>query len=440
MNARSAALLQREIETLKEQLEFMESRHETLEAAAEQFRLKAKVLREKSDDEKHRYDSLLASQTEIEESLKKDYQQMHEAEVERLISLEASIKLADAKYTKASKLLQEESDRSQLLKSEKMEVEDNLRRKQLAYDSILKEKNEIEEKLLHAMDEIDSLQTEKTAIEVSLQETKLRLEAVIVESERLDKQEAASGDEGFVEKIEQLLLSIEQRDEELEKSRSMYADLQQELLDANSRLDALYKDNEKVDKGEETLTKSFEDVEIQSEVDIENSFGLLKSAHHYGGKFVQFTWTMVYDAFVAYRKDIVHNETPSSESQPNESEDYFTNVSGPYKKLHESSVEWLDSFASELHEGEDASSSSWLHTGSLFVKAHCESIILFAEMIFAFLCIDFAVSSIISWWSNTKMGRRRPLKVINYDNVPSSGSLLRKTNYGIGNSKSWRSS
>ncbi len=59
--------LHRSIDSLKEKLEAMEARHETLEAATEQFRLKVKSLKEKLSEEEARYDWLMRTKTEQEE-------------------------------------------------------------------------------------------------------------------------------------------------------------------------------------------------------------------------------------------------------------------------------------------------------------------------------------------------------------------------------------
>jgi hypothetical protein len=58
--------LHRSIEILKDQLEKMEAKHDTLEAATEQFRLKAKSIKDELDDEKSRYEELLLAKTSLE--------------------------------------------------------------------------------------------------------------------------------------------------------------------------------------------------------------------------------------------------------------------------------------------------------------------------------------------------------------------------------------
>lgn len=58
--------LQREIDSLKEKLDMLEGKHDTLEAATEQFRLQAKHLKQKLDLEKVRYDDLMVVKVDLE--------------------------------------------------------------------------------------------------------------------------------------------------------------------------------------------------------------------------------------------------------------------------------------------------------------------------------------------------------------------------------------
>ena len=59
--------LQREMTSLQEQLELFEMKHETLQAAAEQFRLQSKSAKSKLEEERMRYD-ILASEKETQET------------------------------------------------------------------------------------------------------------------------------------------------------------------------------------------------------------------------------------------------------------------------------------------------------------------------------------------------------------------------------------
>jgi hypothetical protein len=420
LNEKSAGLLQREINTLKDQLQSMESSHATLEAANKQFRIKARGLQEKSDEDKLRYASLLVSKTEIEESLREEFKKTVDTDMEQFTLLEEDRKGANVKLNKAIQKLQEEMTRSEFLQSEKIALEEGFQRKQMEYDSFMREKNGIEARLELALDTITSLQSERTAMQESLHVARRQLETVVAESVRSELSESRDG-ENFEERIEQLLALIRQRNVELGESRSMYAKLQKELLNANLQLYSL--------QGEQKDIQSVRDeAATESLFFRKGRFDFL----NFGGQFLQYTYNMAMGT---------RNDEQTSEPELVKFEDLFTQVSEQYKKSHDSSVEWLDSITIESNDDLDTTTSSgWLHSSRLFVKAHCESFITFAKMLLALLCIDFAVSSMITRWSSTKANKKKILQKIDYDNAPS-GSLLRKTSYGcsIGNSKSWRS-
>jgi hypothetical protein len=423
-NGSTAAPLQREIKTLKDQLASMEARHETLEAATEGFRMKAKMLREKSDNEQNRYDSILASKTEVEEILREEIAQVQETERSRYLTLESDMKTVDARFMEMNQKLLDESTRSSQLEMEKIALEGDLQDKQIEHDSILKQKSDVEVKLEGALTEIDSLQSEISIIETSLKEARRQLEEELARSQRLGETEA-SNEDGFQERIEQLLISIQERDEELAKSKNMYAELQEELLTANTKLGASQEgapDQKETLKQEETLT------EVKNgffATIAEKLFALLKGA-------AQMPWTMVHNGHDAYmRKDSQTDTPPSSKFH------LFSMVSMSYTKSHRRVIEWLDSIATAFQDGEDDSSSSWLHAGGLFVKANCELIVLLAELLVALFCVDFAVSSIINWWSESQAGQKRRAKVSSYDSVPPRGSLLQNTSYIGSTSRSW---
>jgi myosin heavy subunit len=422
-NGGTTAPLQREIKTLKDQFTSMEARHETLEAATEGFRMKAKRLQDKSDDVQNRYDSLLASKTEVEEILREEIMQVQETERSRYLTLESEKKTVDARFMEINQKLLDESTRSSQLEMEKIALEGDLQDKQIEYDSILKEKSDVEEKLEKALAEIDSLQSKKSIIETSLKEARRQLEEEVARSQRLGETEASNKD-GFQARIEQLLISIQERDEELTKSKNIYAELQEELLTANTRLGASQEvapDQKETLKQEETLS------EVKNGLFAtiaEKLFGLLKGA-------VQMPWTMVHSGHDTYMSKDSQPDTPASKFH------LFSMVSMSYTKSHQCAIEWLDSIATAFQDGEDDSSSSWLRTGGLFVKANCELIVLLAEMLVALFCVDFAVSSMINWWSETQAGQKRLAKVSSYDDVPPRGSLLQNTSYIGSTSRSW---
>jgi hypothetical protein len=92
-----------------------------------------------------------------------------------------------------------------------------------------------------------------------------------------------------------------------------------------------------------------------------------------------------------------------------------------YQKVHRGAIDWLESVGTVvssyciLQEGPDT--HSWIYTSSLFVKAHSESIITLAGILFALVCIDFAITACLS--------RSKPVKTKKVSKV-SSTSLLRK--------------
>jgi hypothetical protein len=89
-----------------------------------------------------------------------------------------------------------------------------------------------------------------------------------------------------------------------------------------------------------------------------------------------------------------------------------------YHESHRYSNRWLEEAAEvvsnycTLQEGPDP--NSWIYTGSLFVKAHSESIMTFVGVVFALLCVDIVCS-----WSRSQKKKTKK------EEVPKS-SLLRK--------------
>jgi len=87
--------LHREIGALKEQLDTMEAKHDTLEAATEQFRLKAKSYKENLEDEKKRSKELIAQKAELEDRHNKEIEswtKRHADAVAQVSSLEIIIR------------------------------------------------------------------------------------------------------------------------------------------------------------------------------------------------------------------------------------------------------------------------------------------------------------------------------------------------------------
>ena len=130
--------LKREIEALTDLVEVMEARHETLEAATEQFRLKAKDLQRQQQEEKAHYESILASKSAVEDSLREEITQVQETENARFLSLQSEL------------------------------------------GSLKLERNELEGRLQEAIFQIDILESEKNAIAKSLRETKHDLDLSLI--------------------------------------------------------------------------------------------------------------------------------------------------------------------------------------------------------------------------------------------------------------------
>jgi hypothetical protein len=106
--------LHREIESLKELLENIEARHDTLEAATEQFRIKAKSLKAKLQEEKNSYDNLLSLKADDERKLKEETvsvsERLEESE-SRAASLEKSLEIALAEKKELDSLRHNEANK-----------------------------------------------------------------------------------------------------------------------------------------------------------------------------------------------------------------------------------------------------------------------------------------------------------------------------------------
>jgi hypothetical protein len=408
--------LHREIESLKEQLENIEARHDTLEAATEQFRIKAKSLKVKLQEEKNSYDNLMSLKADAERKLQEETvsvsERLEESE-SRAASLEKSLEIA------------------------------------------LAEKKEL-----------DSLRHN---------EAKKRIE----DSNRWEERMGGVNSEN-----KDLANTIKQRDDELAEAKSTYFKLRQELFVANEQLREMEKDSRL------TLWSVYW-VKIRDSEGIATAWDQLKQFERWIKQDLFPVWQQasselidgikeeairLYDGtseFIATASEAkaIDSENLRGQKTHQDAVDRLTEIyrgsvatlatlaNGPlkeylrnYKNFHQATVHCLESAAVAMssyyilqHEGNP---SSWIYTCSLFVKAHSGSIVFLAEVLFALILIDFAVTSILSWFRYSKSARpleqaswkraslkREPeqpsLKRASVKREPSKFSLLRQAGGSI---------
>lgn len=121
-----ASPLRRQIETLQEQVEQYEMKHETLEAATDTFRIKAKSLKTKLEEERQRYDRVLSEKRNLEDQIEEKVR----AEVERSTKAYEAFKTEQSKKQRdlQTKIVTLETEISDLAK-ERSKVEDDLKLK-----------------------------------------------------------------------------------------------------------------------------------------------------------------------------------------------------------------------------------------------------------------------------------------------------------------------
>jgi DNA repair exonuclease SbcCD ATPase subunit len=277
------APLLREIERLKERLETYEMKFDTLEAATEQFRLKAKSSMQKLEDERNRYDilstekKLLETEFEIrlddmviektkhfeiykkeqetkrknlEETMQQLYQQIEESKQrQELLVQDLSTKMAN------------ERERYNVLERSKVSVEENLKRdidvlserlqnseqQALSLDQTLqaaladeKERDSFRQKELRmCMDEanqleirVEELNEEKKNISVLLNQTTLKLDASDEMASKLQQKLTATENHLLASEETLQAVTSDFHAEKIENSklRSVIKDSQQRLV------------------------------------------------------------------------------------------------------------------------------------------------------------------------------------------------------------------
>eukprot|EP00980_Cylindrotheca_fusiformis_P001517 scaffold346_cov116-Cylindrotheca_fusiformis.AAC.31 len=434
----SLAPVQPELEELKKQLASMEARHETLEAATEGFRMKSKILQDMSDEEKNRYNSLLASKIEVEEKLLQEIEDIRETERSRCLGLEAELSTVNEKLTSLNQSLEEESSRSGHLELEKKALAALLEEKQIEYNNSVKGKSDAEEKLGIALAEIEVLKSDRLVIESSLKEARRQLEEELSRSQHLIGLEATN-DGNFQERVDQLLTSIKEKDEELEMARNKHDDLLEQLQAANRRFTALQDDlsptrrDTGIDDAPATrLDVAINDAPTTRRDDVDNYVpkshqggGSQKTEEGMhlkngvfammGGKSFELIVTVAQASWEALLGGGNNHDDHNAKSNVASSTVLPPSDTLSYSKFHQYAVEFLDAAATAFHESNDENSSTWVRASSLFVKANCGLIVYLVELILALLCIDIAVSSIVNWWSETQAGQHTARKVSSYD-------------------------
>jgi chromosome segregation ATPase len=140
--------LVREIESLQERLEYFETKHETLEAATEQFRLKSKSMKQKLDEERIRYEAIASEKRSLEEDMEERIGRAlkeRTRHMEEYLVQQASVE--DGLNTKiehlSERLKESETTRTELQR----ELEKRLQKEKESFATFQEEKRHVEEQL-----------------------------------------------------------------------------------------------------------------------------------------------------------------------------------------------------------------------------------------------------------------------------------------------------
>ena len=291
----TAATLQREVDSLQERLELFEMKHETLQAASEQFKIQSKSVKLKLDEERKRYDILASEkrslvtglETKLENALEDqksvfndtvlsehiEKQNLLKAEKEEL---DEKLQLSEHQRSMVEKShqakLQEQNKRYELLEKKKLTSDDKLRseivdlKKRLSYSKSQAES--FEESWREVIAESDAKD------ELIQEESIKRVEEAGLWEQRINKLNADSKD---------LLSDLEVKDDELIKSETARTLLLENTLESDEQIEqhnaqietmtAVVNDlrQEIEEKDAKTETLQNEIVEIKFELDTSQS-------------------------------------------------------------------------------------------------------------------------------------------------------------------------
>jgi chromosome segregation ATPase len=291
----TAATLQREVDSLQERLELFEMKHETLQAASEQFRIQSKSAKLKLDEERKRYDILASEkrslvtglETKLENALEDqksvfddtvfsehiEEQNLLKAEKEEL---DEKLRLSEQQRSMIEKRhkakLQEQNKRFELLEKKKLAADDKLRseitdlKKRLSYSESQTES--FEESWREVIAESDAKD------ELIQEESMKRVEEAGLWEQRINKLNADS---------KNLVSDLERKDDELTKSKTAHTLLLKNVRKSDERIQqhdaqietmtAVVNDlrQEIVEKDAKTETLQNETVEIKFELDTSQS-------------------------------------------------------------------------------------------------------------------------------------------------------------------------
>lgn len=425
----------REIEMLQEKLENMEARHDTLEAATEQFRIKTREIKEKLETEKARYNRLEDMNAAMGKNLLGDIDELKtrlqksEDQVASHGDLQNQLKAAVVKYNS--------------LESAKIEGEQTLREEIAKLKALLQESNDRASVLEKSL---------KTALTDERQKDSLHQEEARKRTEEVKHWEEQMRD--VVAENKDLKTTIKQRDHELGEARSTFFTLQQDLLDANERLRGMESENET------TLTDLLRSRmrELRGKMNRETLPLLmhwLNEMYENGAILLEdlleesqekiCTWielseqqlSRLMGAVKESYEQIVATSAPEllqplSTSGPvkeffKRCEKAHRTIAVHYQKVHQRVIAWMESTITVMASQcllQDSNAYAWVCYSCLFVKAHSESIILWAEVLLALLCIDFAISTCLS-----RSQRRQPTKA--QTKTENNASLLRKASNNL---------
>jgi hypothetical protein len=410
----------RDIEILKEKLDINEARRDTLEAATEQFRIQAKSLRRKLEEERTRYENLVSMSTAKEERLQAQLQGLGQ-------------KLENSEN--ANNLLQKSLDESRENESASKsshEKEMQLRREDTKKLQGLGQKLENSENANNLLQKsLDEARENESASESSHEkEMQLRREDIKKLKGRLQNEHI---------NLLQLSLKLEQRNTDVLEAKALYFDLRLQLFSANEKLRKI-EATQNANRVREFWVRILEIDEVAAIVERFQSFLLwcrdyalpTLAIHFY--QFIGNTKTQAKS--IANR---IHSRLPTIDGAETVlfrvmsfargaetvlfrvmsfSRGVSTFVSTRavsvsallcYQAIHEAAISRLGSMADLVSRfcmlQEPPSPTSWLYTGVMLFKHHSLSILLWMEAVVAFLCLKFVVKSTIANRKSGKSGK-----------------------------------
>jgi chromosome segregation ATPase len=313
LEAATAPLL-RELETLKEQLDAFEMKHDTLEAATEQFRLQAKSLKGKLEEERKRYDilanekRLLENQMggRVEELVSKATMQFEEYKNEQATKhsiLQETVRQLNQQLESSEK--QQEiiiADLSAKLSDERNMVKQLERSKASLEESMKKERDILSDRLNDSEQQVKSLEQtlkatladEKERDNLHQKELRMRIEeanrwearikelnvekkdmfshTTRIEAELVASRDMASNLQQRVALTQNQLLVAEETIQEfktdLESTKAEKSNLQRIFQDSQQRLVAAEQQVQTLVEEVNKISSAYEDTKMQLDVEL----------------------------------------------------------------------------------------------------------------------------------------------------------------------------